>query len=565
MKTRIGRPLSLLSHALVCALLLWGASVALAQAAAPYRIAYQLSMPRPATHLFEVQIEIETPAPVAAIDVQMPKWSPGRYAVYDFAKNVQEFNAASGVCPPVAKCERGPSLPITRVDTQTWSIQTRGATGVTVAYKVFADDLSGTFSQLDERHANYNGASVFAYVVGHKPDPVTLRIEPPPGWRVVNGWTEQTDQREWRFPNYDLLIDTPTEIAPNWTLDEFTVDGKSYRVVIHSFADERGQRKSLVRDIEKIVRAEIAMWGQPELDSYTFLMHFGDEKSGDGMEHLTSTQIITPGALGDQQGYEDALDTAAHEFFHVWNVKRLRPVELGPWDFTRPLNTRSLWIAEGITNYYGHLMQRRAGLWRDEHLYRALAGQIAAIENAPGSRLMSAEESSLLAPFIDGAPHAQETNLRQTTISYYIKGETLGLVLDLLIRGKTNGGRSLDDVLRRMYEEFYLQSSNSSYYLRGRGFTTDDFMRAASEVAGMDFTDFFARHVRGVEPPPYDEALAQVGLKIVKGEASSANQAGRAYRIEELKEASTPARERRRAWLRGRRQEQEAEGRSRRQ
>ena len=157
------------------------------------------------------------------------------------------------------------------------------------------------------------------------------------------------------------MIDTPTEIAPDWTQDSFEVDGKKYHVVVHSFGPEGGKRAALVRDIENIVRAEVAMWGPPEFSEYTFLIHFAaDDHSGDGMEHLTSTQIIEPGALGEPGVYEDTLGTVAHEFFHVWNVKRLRPAELGPWDFTRPLNTRGLWVAEGFTNYYGHLMLRRA-------------------------------------------------------------------------------------------------------------------------------------------------------------------------------------------------------------
>ena len=166
------------------------------------------------------------------------------------------------------------------------------------------------------------------------------------------------------------------------------------------------------------------------------------------MEHLTSTQIIMP-ALSDKDMFEDTIDAAAHEFFHVWNVKRLRPLELGPWDFTRPANTRGLWIAEGITNYYGHLMQRRAGIWTDAKLLTELTSQIAEVENSPGSKLMSAEESSLSALFLDDAPHAQQTNLANTSVSYYPKGEVVGLALDLLIRGKTNGKASLDDVMRR--------------------------------------------------------------------------------------------------------------------
>jgi Predicted protease with the C-terminal PDZ domain len=201
-------------------------------------------------------------------------------------------------------------------------------------------------------------------------------------------------------------------------------------------------------------------------------------------------------------------------------------VELGPWDFTRPLNTRSLWIAEGITNYYGHLMQRRAGVWTDEQLWNTLAAYIGSIENAPGSKLMSAEDSSLSAAFLDGSLHAQQTNLANTSFSYYNKGETLGIVLDLLLRGRTKGRASLDEVMRRMYEEFYIKSPKATYYLRGRGYTGEDFQRVTSEVAGADMSDFFRRYVRGVETPPYDEAFGYVGLRLVRDATREPQTAG---------------------------------------
>ena len=197
-------------------------------------------------------------------------------------------------------------------------------------------------------------------------------------------------------------------------------------MVVHSFGEEGGRRPSLVRDIEKIVRAEVAMWGAPEFDTYTFILHFAnDDRSSDGMEHLTSTQIIESGDLAEPGTYMSILDGVSHEFFHVWNVKRLRPVELGPWDFTRPVATRGLWIAEGVTNYYGHLMQRRAGIWDDGTLYQTLAAYIGGIENAQGAALMSAENASMSAPFLDREVHAQRTNLKNTSVSYYNKGEGL--------------------------------------------------------------------------------------------------------------------------------------------
>lgn len=495
----------------------------------PFRsITYHLSMSRPVSHLFEVSIEIELPqGPVPdSIDFQMARWSPGRYAVFDFAKNVQEFQALGGICPPQAKCKMA-TFPVSRVDDQTWRVRTMNTHRLTVRYKVFGNDLSGTFSQLDSRHANFNGGCIFMYVVSHKPDPVKLVIAPPEGWRIVNGRTERRDQREWQFPNWDEMIDTSTEIAPDWTDDQFQVDGKQYHVVVHSFGDEGKKRAALVRDIEKIVRAETAMWGPPEFNSYTFLIHFAaDDHSSDGMEHLTSTQIIEPSALGEAGASGDTLDAVAHEFFHVWNVKRLRPVELGPWDFNRPVNTRSLWIAEGLTNYYGHLMQRRAGIWDDTHFFRSQSATITQIENAPGSHLMSAEESSLSAPFLDEAVHAQRTNLANTSISYYPKGELIGMVLDLMIRGRTNGRASLDDVMRRMYEEFYVNSPNASYYLRGRGYTPEDFRRVASEVAGYDLSDFFRRYISDTEVLPYDEAFAPFGLRLVREQARQPYNAG---------------------------------------
>jgi predicted metalloprotease with PDZ domain len=518
------RRFALAALALICFSL-----IAVAQDEPAFRsITYRLGMSRPNSHLFEVTIEIERAknADAKTIDFQMPKWAPGRYAVFDFAKNVQEFEVLGGICPQSAKCQL-PSFAVKRIDDQTWRVSTMNTHSLTIHYKVFGNDLSGTFSQLDNRHANFNGGSIFMYAVNHKPDPVKLIIEPPAGWRIINGRTDRADQREWEFPNYDLLIDTPTEIAPDWTDNQFKVDGRTYHVVVHSFGKEGSKRESLVRDIEKIVRAETAMWGAPDFDSYTFLIHFAaDDRSGDGMEHLTSTQIIEAGALDEEGVLADTLDTVAHEFFHVWNVKRLRPLELGPWDFTRPLSTRALWIAEGFTNYYGHLMRRRAEVWDDTAFLRRESDTITNIESSPGTKLMSAEASSLAAPFTDDAPHAQETNLANTSISYYPKGELIGMVLDLLIRGKTNGKASLDEVMRRMYEEFYVMSPNATYYLRGRGYTTEDFERVASEVAGFNLHDFFERYARNVETLPYNEAFGYVGLSVIREQARQPFNAG---------------------------------------
>jgi len=489
------------------------------QAPQPYAVSYRLAMSHPASHLFEVTMDVVVPVgdTSASLDFQMPLWQPGRYSVADFAANVQEFNARAQNRP----------LTWTKSDDQTWRVQRQGSRSITVNYRVFGDDLSGTYAQLDVGHANYTGGEMFMYVAGHKPDPVELHIEPPSDWRIVNGRTERPNQRDWKYPSYEILIDNPTEIGPNWTEDDFKVDGKTYHVVIHSRGEEGGRRPAFVRDVEKIVRAETAMWGTPEFDNYTFMIHFAaDDRSSDGMEHLMSTQIIEPGVLGDRMTYDDALTTVAHEFFHAWNVKRLRPVELGPWDWTKPAATRGLWIAEGFTQYYGVEMYHRAGFEDAPAYLRNLSETIGTIENSPASKLMSAEASSMAAPFIDVALHRQRTNLQNASLSYYLKGELIALNLDLLIRGWTKNQRSLDDVMRRAYDEFYLKSPNASYYLKGRGYSIEDFARVVSEVAGRDMTDWFAKYVRGVEPLPYDEALAAAGLRLVRVPSSQPYTAG---------------------------------------
>jgi predicted metalloprotease with PDZ domain len=203
-------------------------------------------MPRPTTHLFEVTIALDTPQGVPTVDLQIPLWQPGRYSNADFAKNVQEFSAKAG----------NQNLPFEKIDTQTWRIQTRGNRTLTAAYKVFGNDLSGTYAQLDGTHGNFTGGEIFMYVVGHKQDPVELHIQAPAGWRTINGRTETANQLDWKYPNYELLIDNPTEVGSDWTLDEFTTGGKTYRVVVHSRGNEGGQRPNLVRDLRRIVDAE---------------------------------------------------------------------------------------------------------------------------------------------------------------------------------------------------------------------------------------------------------------------------------------------------------------------
>lgn len=470
-------------------------------------VSYSLAMVKPATHLLQVEITA-TGVKEPLLRLAMPAWAPGRYAIYDFAKNVQEFSAV-GV--------NGQALPWHQPDKQTWAVDTAGCGGtVKLRYKVFANDLTGSFSQFDASHAAINGASVFMYLPGNKPDPLTLTVHPPQGWKIVSGFSMSLTETTFQVANYDVLVDTPLEIGPDCWVNNFEEDGKTFRVAVHSYPHpdgDAGNRSALVDGLKKIVHSEMAMMPAPDFSHYTFLFHFDPAlPMGDGMEHLDSTEIIVHGGLSGS-GFSQALETAAHEFFHLWNVKRLRPAGLGPFDYSREVYSPSLWFVEGITTYYSYVNLLRSGIWSQQEFLDRLTGEVRALREAPGRTLMSAESSSFLAWFYDRSPQMQETNFANDTISYYNKGALLGMLLDLDIRAATHGQKSLDDVMRLMYEKFY-ESPAATYYLRGRGYTEKDILDAVNQVSGADFTPFFQQYVAGTVPLPYNEVLAKAGLAL---------------------------------------------------
>jgi len=318
----------------------------------PLELAYTVRVDRPTTHLVDIEIvahQVETDN----LKFVLPAWGPGRYAIYDFAKNVQEFSAAGADDHP---------LPWIKLDKQMWRVDAGQAGGrVRVHYQVFANDLTGSFSQIDSWHANLNGPSIFMCVDGHKPDPITLKVDAPAEWRVISGFSTSTTQRTFRVGNYDLLVDTPLEISGECSLDQFQEQGKTIGVAVHTYNDDDSDRSRLLTGLKKLVHVEMAAMPPPDFQHYLFILHFvPDISMGDGMEHLSSTQIIVRGSV--RASTQEALETAAHEFFHLWNVKRLRPAELGPFDYTRENYSRTLWFAEGITTYYSYLFLLRSGL-----------------------------------------------------------------------------------------------------------------------------------------------------------------------------------------------------------
>lgn len=480
--------------------------------AQPLRMVYHLELDRPSTHLVGVKIDV-TGVTQSSLDFVMPAWAPGRYAIYNFAKNVQDF---------VTQGADGRPLPWRNTDKETWRVNTRSAGGmVVIRYQVYADTLTGSFSEFNTSHANIDGACIYMYVAGHKRDPVTLDVQTPGAWgagaKIYSGFSLSTSESTFHAPNYDRLIDTPMEISTEDLERQFTDHGKIFRVVVHCYGDgdetPKQWTKSLAADLKKIVHVEMQMMPAPDFKDYTFLVHvtpFIDE--GDGMEHLNSTQIIVRGTPGAASLAEAELD-AAHEFFHLWNVKRLRPLALGPFDYTKEDYTRSLWFAEGFTQYYSYVFLYRSGLWTQAELFNHLAAEARQLQQEPGRRLMSAESSSFHAWFYDRAPQMQNTNFANATISYYNKGALLAWLLDLDIREQTGGQKSLGDVMRAMYQKFY-EAPAATYYLPGRGYTEHDILAALNAVSGSDFTDFFTRYVQGTDELPYNQVLASAGLKL---------------------------------------------------
>jgi predicted metalloprotease with PDZ domain len=462
----------------------------------PLEISYRLAFPQPHTHLYEVTLTIGQVAR-GELDVSMPTWTPGSYLQREFARHVQDFAASDG---------NGQPLRWTKVDKATWRVMSGASAGslrtVKVFYRVYANELATQTSHLDADHAYFNGTSIFMYVPGAKDQPHRLKFDPPAGWQVTTplGLAPEADGY-FTAPNYDVLADSPTEIG-NHKLLTFTVRNKVHRVSIYGRFNF--DEKRLTDDLAKIVEENAKLFGSLPYEHYQFLIAVQPGLGG-GTEHINSNISMTsPEAFTSEAGYRRFLGLESHEFFHTWNVKRLRPVALGPFDYQRENYTRGLWVAEGITSYYGDLILRRAGMISSGEYLGGLAGLLAGYEAQPGRLKQSAEVSSFDTWIEQYRPDEHSIN---TAMSYYTKGELLGLVLDLEIRSRTKGARSLDDVMRRLMENHGLPKP---------GFTDAQLKATFEEVAGGDLTDFWNRYVAGVEELDFEAWLRKVGLSLQK-------------------------------------------------
>ena len=451
-------------------------------------INYSVSLSHPERHIFGVTMRI--PNVRDQVTLQLPAWN-ALYQIRDFASHMMQVTANDG---------QGHSLPLRKLDKQTWSVSGNG--NVTVTYPVFWDEPGPFSSQLNPDHAFINFATLLLYVPDRRSEDTTVAFDDvPEGWRVaveLGAATEAMASVEHTFylaSSYDALVDAPVEIG---RFDEFRidVDGTPIRVVIHGDA---GDRTRLTDWLKRIVGYEVSLMGGAPFREYLFLFHVGSNFGGGGMEHTNCTAIAVD-APSQFPSY------SAHEFFHAWNVKRIRPQSLEPVDYTKEMWTRSLWFAEGVTSTYGAYAQLRSGIWSTQQFYSDLAEQIGALQFRPAHRWQSVEESSLDAWFEKYSLY----NRPEESISYYDKGQILGVLLDLLIRDRTDNRGSLDDVMRALNEQYNKAGRfyNDSEGLRA---TMEDVIRKKAPSGDADLTDFFHRYVSGTDEIPYADFLERAG------------------------------------------------------
>jgi predicted metalloprotease with PDZ domain len=493
-----------------CAVVFFVCSIAL-RAAAPVR--YHVSFPEP-QHRW-MQVEATFPAVAAeTLELRMSRSSPGRYSLHDFAKNVYDVHVFGA---------DGRELEATRPDPYGWNVTGHRGT-VTAKYKVYGDRVDGTYLAVDSTHAHINMPAAMMWAHGFDDRPITVAFEPPANahWQVATQLHPGTSPLEFTAPNLQYLMDSPVEYGQIATR-EFAISGRRFRVALHHTGTD-AELDRFAKDIERVVMEEGAIYGefpQYEPGYYTFLIDYLPWANGDGMEHRNSTVITGRGALA-REGRR-ALDTVAHEFFHCWNVERIRPRGLEPFDFDRANLSGELWLAEGFTQYYGPLALQRAGLTDLAETARTLTGLVETVTINHGRRVRSAEQMSQMAPFIDGGRTVDRTNWSNTVISYYPFGGAIALAMDLALRDRSDGRLSLDDYMRAMWRRFG-KPGGTREGLVDQPYTIADAEATLAEVAGdRAFAhDFFTRFIEGHDVADYARLLSRAGFVVRKRNAGHA-------------------------------------------
>jgi predicted metalloprotease with PDZ domain len=398
-----------------------------------------------------------------------------------------------------ASTTSGRQLAIHKTDKTTWKIATEGVPEILIRYIVYANSLNDRTRHVDDTHAFLSGATVFMYVPDRRSDPVLVRLEAPANWEIACGLDAAPGEpRTLLAPDYDVLIDSPIEIGIHERVT-FNVDGKRHDIVVWGEVPFDSDR--LERDFSKIIRAEAAIFGALPYDRYVFLVHLAPGLSG-GTEHLNSTIIqMPPQALENQ--YKVVLSLAAHEMFHTWNVKRLRPAALRNIDLARENYTDLLWLCEGTTSYYDELILVRTGLESPDAYLKTIAEAIYQRRARPGALVQSLSESSFDAWIKFNNPNPDDAN---ATVSYYEGGALASLLLDLEMRRRTRNRTSLDTLMGTMYRAFPAS---------GPGFTTEDLLQTLHRITGSPFEEFFHQYISGAADYPFEDLFPVAGLQMI--------------------------------------------------
>lgn len=432
-------------------------------------------------------------------EIRMSRTSPGRYAIHDFAKNVFAVKAFNS---------KGIELEINRPNPQQWNV--KGHDGVvTFKYKLFADRADGTYSQIDESHAHLNIPATFAYAKGLEEKPITVNFNTTayPQWKVATQLKKQVEGTYFA-PHLQYFMDSPTELS-DFVLREFTEtsNGKSYniRLALHHNGDDEEIIDNYFEWVKKIVRQEKLVYGElPDFDygTYTFLACYRDNASGDGMEHRNSTILTSSRGLSTGGGMGQ-IGTVSHEFFHAWNVERIRPASLEPFSFEDANMSGELWFAEGFTSYYTNLILCRAGIITPKQYIEGLSGNLNYVWNSPARQFFNPIEMSYQAPFVDAATSVDPTNRGNTFISYYSYGSAIGLALDLSLRN-TEKDLNLDDFMKQVWNKY---GKNEIPY------KVSDLQRELVTYAGKKFANqFFESYIYNTEKPDYKKLFESVGV-----------------------------------------------------
>lgn len=450
---------------------------------------YHVAMPQPQTHLFEVTLQVEN-CPSPFLDLKFPVWTPGSYLVREYAKNLQDFAVV------------GETLTWRKISKNHWQIDTANVTKITIKYRIFASELTVRTNHLDATHGFFNGAAMFFRLPGYEKQPINVTVVPPyTEWQVTTALPSVPGQANtFTAADFDTLVDSPFEIGSH-QLHHFEVLGKPHELAIWGKGNYQVQQA--LADIQKIIEVEAELFGGLPYERYVFILHLLSQAFG-GLEHKNCCALIYQRfGFRDKDKYERFTQLVAHEFFHLWNVKRIRPQALEVFDYDNENYTPSLWFCEGTTSYYDLHIPLRAGIYDGKSYLNHLSKEITRYLTTPGRLVQPLSESSFDAWIKLYRPDANSPN---SQISYYLKGEMVTLLIDLQIRLRHRNQRSLDDVMVNMWQQFGKDEI---------GYTDVQLRSVIESVAGLDLSDFFELYIDGLEDLPFNKYLEPFGLQLV--------------------------------------------------